>query len=61
MELIQIQARSTSRTNSTLKLNSRLYRGEMLESLKGTYALKKVKDSLAYMARLDWPRGQSLD
>ena len=28
----------------------------MLESLKGTYASKQAKDSLAYMVRLDWPR-----
>jgi len=41
----------TSRTNYTLRLNFILYRGETLESLKGTYALKNAKDSLAYMAR----------
>jgi len=28
----------------------------MLESLKGTEASKQAEDSLAYMARLDWPR-----
>jgi len=55
MELIYIQSRSTSRTNSALGLNYRLYSSEMLESLKGTYALKKAKYSLAYMAKLVLP------
>jgi len=28
----------------------------MLESLKGTDASKQADDSIAYLARLDWPR-----
>jgi len=39
-----------------LRLNFELYRGKMLESMKGTNASKQVEDSLAYMAWLDWPR-----
>ena len=49
-ELIQIQPRYA------LRLNFGLYRGKMLESLKGTDASKQAEDSLTYMARLDWPR-----
>jgi len=37
-------------------LNFESYRGKMLVSLKGTDASKQAEDSLAYTARLDWPK-----